>query len=233
MQPRRTLVQSLNDAVEGVIDVLKNERNMRIHFMLGFLILLLGIFLGVEHADWIILCTIISLVLAAVMINTVVEEMIDLVEPLYHPDVRIIKDVSAGFVLVLAINALIVGFYIFSKYWSWPIEVTALKIRHTSWHVLFVALLVVVFLTIVGKAFFHRGTPFRGGILSGHTAVAFSVWTAVLFTTSNPFILGAMFLLAALVAQSRLRAKIHSFGEVIAGAAVGFLVTALFFKIFR
>ena len=135
--------------------------------------------------------------------------------------------------LVLAVNALIVGFFIFSKYWSWPIEATALRIRHTSWQITFIALLVVVFSTIAGKAFFHRGTPFKGGVISGHSAVAFSIWTAVLFTVSNPFILGMMFLLAALVAQSRLRAKIHSFAEVVTGAAVGFLVTALFFKIFK
>ena len=233
MRPSRTLVQSLNNAVEGVIYVIKNERNMRIHFLLGFAILLVGILIGVNQVDWMILCTIISLVLAAEMINTVVEEMIDLVEPLSHPDVRIIKDISAGFVLILAINALIVGLYIISKYWSWPVQVTAFKIRHASWHILFTALFVVVFLTIAGKAFFHRGTPFRGGILSGHTAVAFSIWTAALFTTSNYFVLGAMFLLAALVGQSRLRAKIHSLGEVIAGAAVGLLVTALLFRIFK
>ncbi len=233
MHQRRTFVQSLNDAAEGVIYVIKNERNMRVHFMLGFLVLLIAIFIGVSRLEWIILCTIISLVLAAEMLNTVVEEMVDLVEPLSHPNVRIIKDVSAGFVLVLAVNALIVGFFIFSKYWSWPIQATAMRIRHASWHITFVALLVVVFFTIAGKAFFHQGTPFRGGIISGHSAVAFSIWTAVLFTFSNPFVLGAMFLLAVLVAQSRLRAKIHSLSEVITGALIGFLVTALFFQIFR
>ena len=233
MHKRRTLVQSLNDAAEGVIYVIKNERNMRIHFLLGFLALLLAIFIGVSRIEWMILCTIISFVLAAEMMNTVIEELIDLVEPLSRPNVRIIKDISAGFVLVTASNALIIGSFIFSKYWSWPIQATVMQLRHTSWHITFVALLVVVFVTIAGKAFFLRGTPFRGGIISGHSAVAFSIWTAVLFTQSNLFILGAMFLLAALVAQSRLRAKIHSMSEVITGAVIGFLVTALFFQIFR
>ena len=223
----------MNNAADGVIYVIKNERNMRIHFLLGFFILLLAIFIGVSRLDWIILCTIISLVLAAEMMNTAVEEMIDMVEPSSHPDVRIIKDISAGFVLILAINAAVVGFFIFSKYWAWPIQATALKIRHTPWHVTFVALLVVIFLTIAGKVFFQRGTPFRGGAISGHSAAAFSIWTAVLFTQSNPYILGVIFLMAALVAQSRLRAKIHSLGEVIAGALVGFLVTAFFFQIFK
>ena len=233
MHKSRTLVQSLNDAVEGIIYVIKNERNMRVHFLLGFLVLVAAILAGVSRIEWIILWTIISLVWVMEMINTVIEEMVDLVEPFFHPNVRLIKDVSAGFVLVAAINAIIVGAFIFSKYISVPIQITALQIRHASWHITFIALLVVIFLVISGKVFFHRGTPFRGGILSGHSAVAFSVWTAVLFTTSNAFEIGAAFFLAVLVAQSRLRAKIHSLKEVIAGGFVGFLVTALLFQIFK
>ena len=233
MHKKRTLVQSLNNSVEGIIYVIKNERNMRVHFLLGFAVLLAAILVGVSRIEWIILCTIISIVLAAEMMNTVIEEVVDLVEPFFHPNVRIIKDVSAGFVLVTAINALIVGFLIFSRYWSSPIQLISSKVRYASWHILFIALLVVVFCVIAGKVYFHRGTPFRGGIISGHSAVAFALWTSILFTYDNVFVLGVTFLLAAFVAQSRLRAKIHSLGEVIAGAAVGFLVTALFFKIFR
>ena len=233
MHQQRTLVQSLNDAVEGVIYVIKNERNMRIHFLLGFAVLLLGILLSVSRVEWMILCTIVSLVWAAELLNTVIEEMLDLVEPLIHPNVRIIKDVSAGFVLVLAVNAMIVGFFIFSKYWSWPVLVIAFHIRHASWHITFIALLVVVFSVIFGKVYFHRGTPFRGGIISGHSAVAFALWTSILFSFDNIFVLGATFCLAVLVAQSRLRAKIHSLKEIVAGGIVGFLVTALLFQIFK
>lgn len=233
MHQRRTLVQSLNNSVEGIIYVIKTERNMRIHFLLGFLALLAAILVGVSHVEWIILCTIISLVWAAEMMNTVIEELVDLVEPFFHPNVRIIKDVSAGCVLVMSANALVVGFFIFSRYWSWPIQTIAFKIRHASWHITFIALLVVVFCVIAGKVYFRRGTPFRGGIISGHAAVAFALWTSILFTFDNIFVLGATFLLSALVAQSRLRAKIHSLGEVITGAVVGFLVTSLLFQIFR
>src|SRR3989338_8976183 len=203
MHKSRALVQSLNDAVEGIITVIKTERNMRFHFIFGFLVLMVAILVGVSRVEWIILCTIISLVWAAEMINTVIEEMVDLVEPLFHPDVKLIKDISAGFVLVVAVNALIVGFFIFSKYTSWPIQVTALQILHASWHITFIALLVVIFLVIFSKVYFHRGTPFRGGILSGHSAVAFALWTAILFTYSNIFVTGSTFCLAALVAQSR------------------------------
>ena len=85
---------------------------------------------------------------------------------------------------------------------------------------------------VYGKAFGKKGTPLRGGIVSGHAAVAFSLWTVLVFTQTNLFVIAVGFLLAALVAQSRLRSKIHSFREVVAGAVVGVSVTAFFFKLF-
>ena len=173
MRQPRPIVQSLNEAVEGVIYVIKNERNMRVHFLFGFFVLVGAIFVGVSRIEWMILCTIISFVLAAEIVNTVIEDVVDMIKPSVHPNVRMIKHVSAGFVLVAAINAFIVGVFIFSKYAAWPIQITAAQIRHASWHILFIALLVVIFLVIAGKVFFHRGTPFRGGILSGHSAAAF------------------------------------------------------------
>jgi diacylglycerol kinase (ATP) len=206
---------------------------MRIHFFFGFFVLLLGVYLGLSQLEWVIVCTVISLVFAMEVFNTALEEIADLVKPSAHPQIRMIKHVAAAAVLILALNALVVGFFIFSNHWSWPLERMAMSLKHTDWNVLLIALLSSVFLVISGKAFFRKGTPFRGGAVSGHSAVAFSLWTTVLFTQSNIFVVWVTFLLAALVAQSRLRAKIHSMKEVIAGAVLGFLVTALLFQIFQ
>ena len=233
MRKKRTFVHSLNDAVNGFLHVLKTERNMRIHFVIGFGVLMLSILLGVSRIEWMILCIVISFVFIMEMINTVIEETVDMIEEEIHPVVRIIKDASAGAVLVAATMAFIVGFFIFSRYWSWPLEVLVFRIRHAAWHIIFIALLIVIFLVISGKTFLRRGTPFRGGPISGHSAVAFSLWTAVVFTQSDPFVVGVTFLLAMLVAQSRLRAKIHSLGEVILGSMLGVIVTTALFKLFR
>ena len=166
------------------------------------------------------------------MINTVIEETVDLVKTSFHPAAKIVKHVSAGVVLVTACNSIIVGFLIFSKYWRTPLESMVTTARYAPTSIMFVAISVTIFIVIAGKAFFQKGTPFRGGPLSGHSAVAFSFATMVLFTQSNLFVTAAAFLLASLVAQSRLHRKIHSLPEVFAGALVGILITYLFFKIF-
>lgn len=226
-------LKSLNDATEGFIYVVNHERNMRAHFLFGFLVLLLAIFLGVSRLEWIILCAVTTLVFTAEMFNTAIEETLDLLHSSTHRTIRVIKDVSAAAVLVTSLNALVVGFVIFSKHWSWPVERIASQVRYGDWPITFAAFLAVVFFVISGKAFFRHGTPFRGGAVSGHAAIAFSVWTAILLAQNNVFVTGVTFLLALLVAQSRLRAKIHSFWEVVAGAVIGFLVTAFFFQLFR
>ena len=212
---------------------MKEERNMRIHFAFGFIVLLLGVFLNLSRIEWIILCGTVAFVLFAEMVNTAIEELADLIETSLHPGVRRIKDIAAGAVLLASLNAIVVGFFVFSRRLAWPIESLAEGARRTSWQVMFVALMVVVFLVVLGKAHLKRGTPFRGGMPSGHSAVAFALWTTVLYTQTNPVVVGATFLLAVLVAQSRLRAKIHSFLEVAAGGLLGFLVTSLFFKVFQ
>ena len=229
---KRFFVQSLNDAADGIIFVVKNERNMRVHYFFGIFVLLLGIFLGISRVEWIVLCGVTSLVWVAELFNTAIEHSMNLVEKKMHASVRTIKHIAAGAVLVSALNAVITGFFIFSKYWALPAERVLSALRYSSVQVTFVALLAVVLVVVGGKAFFRHGSPFRGGAVSGHAAIAFALWTALIHSETNLFVIGAAFLMAALVAQSRLKAKIHSVWEVTAGSLIGYLVMTLFFRLF-
>lgn len=224
-------VESLNAAVEGFIYVMRTERNMRIHFFIGLFILLAGIFLNLNAAELMILFVTITIVLAAEMVNTAMELVVDMVQSEFHPIARIIKDVSAGAVLLTAINAVIVGYVLFSKRVPFNIEEGIARLRQSSWHPTFIALLLVIAVTIIGKAFLHRGAPLRGGMPSGHAAVAFAVWTIITFMTNNFIVVILVFLLSFLVARHRIKDSIHTIGEVVAGALLGILVTTLIFQL--
>ena len=234
----RSFLESLNNAADGIVYAVKHERNMRVHFLLALFVLLYAAFIGVRRVEWMILCVTVSLVIVTEILNTAIEEIVDVIfKDSYSHTAKTIKHVSAGAVLAAACNALIVGFFIFFRYLSDPFGALAHEVRYSSPYATFISILVVVFLVVWGKALFkkkgHKSSAFRGGAVSGHAAVAFSLWTVILFTQDNAFVVAVSFLLAALVAQSRLRAKIHSFWEVFAGALVGIFVTALFFKIFK
>lgn len=205
---------------------------MRLHFLISILVLLLAIYLNLEKIEILLLLVAISFVLLAEMLNTAIEMHTDLISDKYNPIVRIIKDIAAGCVLVASINAFIIGYILFlGRLWELRIETSIEKIKSSPWHVTFVILIVVLFLVILSKALLHKGTPLRGGMPSGHAAVAFSIWTIIAFLTANHLAVVLVFILALLVARSRLSGEIHTIWEVVGGSILGVLVTILIFQI--
>jgi diacylglycerol kinase (ATP) len=90
----------------------------------------------------------------------------------------------------------------------------------------------VILLVILIKAHFNRGTPMRGGMPSGHAAIAFSIATSTLLFSNSVMIGLLVLLLALLVSESRLLMKLHSPKEVLYGALLGSGVTLLAYLIF-
>ena len=230
---KNKIVDSFNYAIEGLIYVLKTQRNMRVHFLFSILILLLGIYLNLSKVEFLLLLLAISFVLFAEMFNTAVEYAVDLVSKTVNPLVRIIKDISAGAVLLSAVTALIMIYAIFSRHLNIPFESAIVKIKQSPWHITFIALIVVLSIVISGKVFLHRGTPMRGGMPSGHAALAFCLWTAILFSTTNNVIIILSFVLAFLLARSRMVREIHNAWEVLVGAVLGILITTFIFQILK
>jgi len=229
----KTFIDSLNAAVEGFIYVMKTQRNMRIHFLLGIFVLIMGIYLDLSKTDLLFVCVAISLVLICEMINTSMELTVDLVKDAFHPLARIIKDVSAGAVFISALNALVVGYIVFSRTLTFRIEDGIYRLKQSTWHITFIALIAVLFLVVLGKVISRKGTPFRGGMPSGHSAFAFSIWTIIAFLTQEGLITVLAFVMAALIARHRVIAKIHTAWEVFVGGLLGTLATAFVFQALR
>jgi diacylglycerol kinase (ATP) len=98
-----------------------------------------------------------------------------------------------------------------------------------------VALAAVVLIVIAVKATRGRGTPLSGGLPSGHAAVAFAGWAAVTFVVAGApqgiLVSFIVFIMAVLVAQTRVETGIHSLLEVLLGALLGIGVTTLIFQL--
>jgi diacylglycerol kinase (ATP) len=99
-----------------------------------------------------------------------------------------------------------------------------------------IALVLTIFIVIATKAYTGRGTPLRGGLPSGHAAVAFGSWMAitnVVGDSTHWFLISSLaFLMALLVAQTRVESGIHSFLEVTYGALLGTLSVLVIFQVF-
>ncbi|MBU4311857.1 MAG: diacylglycerol kinase [Candidatus Omnitrophica bacterium] len=230
---QQNLVESFNSAIEGFVFVFKSQRNMRLHFAIGLAAVILGIALNFTYIEFMILCLTIAFVLFAEMFNTAIEHTIDLVKEEFHPLARIVKDVCAGAVLLSALSAIIVGYILFVSRLGVRIEDNIVKIRGSSWHITFIALLTILALVVLSKVIFHSGTPLRGGMPSGHSAIAFSIWTTLSLLYPNSLVIFLVFILALLVSRSRVRDNVHSALEVFTGAIIGVLITILVFQFLR
>lgn len=227
------IVDSFNHAIEGLIYVLKTQRNMRIHFLFSVIIMLAAIYLNVSKPELLIVLLAAAFVLVAEIVNTAVEYAADLATNTINPAARVIKDISAAAVLISAITAFVVFYIVFSRYLDVPFESVIFKIKQSPWHITFIAFIIVLSLVVAGKVFFHKGTPLRGGMPSGHAALAFAMWTAVAFSSANNLVIVLAFMLAFLVARSRIIESIHTIREVVMGAFVGILATTLVFQILK
>jgi diacylglycerol kinase (ATP) len=98
-----------------------------------------------------------------------------------------------------------------------------------------IALVLTLIIVIAVKAATGRGTPLRGGLPSGHAALAFGGWTAITFITVEHRIVVSFvaLIMALLVTQTRVEAGVHTTFEVVLGAVIGTLVTLILFQIFR
>jgi len=230
--PLRKWIVSANYAIEGILHAAKTQRHMRYHLYAAMALLIVSFVLGVSGTEFVVLITLAVLVIAVEMLNTAVEIITDILFKEYDQRAKIIKDTAAGAVLVTAIGAVLVGYIILigpvKKYFSSGLSVA----KHTEADVAVVALLAVLILVVITKAFFGRGEPLRGGMPSGHAAVAFSIWMSVTMTTESFIPSLLVFVMAVLIAQSRVAVGIHRPVEVVLGALLGIAVTFLLFKIF-
>jgi diacylglycerol kinase (ATP) len=231
-----SLLHSFNYAFEGVIHVLRTQRNMRIHFMIATGVLIAAVVTGVQRFELIALLLSIAFVLIAEMINTAVEAAIDVATTSFDPLAKLAKDIAAGAVLIATVNAVVVGYLVFSVRIVNKSSHLIERLRDAPAEVTLVALVLTVIVVIATKAYTGRGTPLRGGLPSGHAAVAFAAWMAVTQIVGDSrhwFLISTLaFIMALLVAQTRVESGIHSVVEVTYGGLLGALVTLIVFQVF-
>jgi diacylglycerol kinase (ATP) len=229
------LLRSFNHAFNGLVYVFRHQRNMRIHFVLALLVLVGSLFFELTRAELLAVFAAITFVFVSEMLNTALEAVIDLVTSEYDPRAKVAKDVAAGAVLVSAVNALVVAYFVFADKAASVSANTLSTIRRSPTHLTFVTLLVVVLVIIIVKATTHKGKPLSGGLPSGHAALAFAGWMAVTFISAGHeyhILLSALtFLMASLTAQTRVESGIHTPLEVVLGALLGAALATLAFQL--
>jgi diacylglycerol kinase (ATP) len=118
------LKESFEHAIEGIVESIISERNLRIHFAIGLLVIAATFFLPVKREDtlWIIFA--VFFVIWSELVNTIIEHLMNLYSKEYHPVIKIVKDVSAGVVLWATLFSVTVGIMVFgSILFDWSLEI--------------------------------------------------------------------------------------------------------------
>lgn len=110
--PKRQL-SSFRYASQGIRHAVLNEANFRVQLLFTIISFSLGLYFGLSTLEWMLVAISNGMLLSAEIMNTVIEEFIDHLIQEHHEGVKIIKDMSAGFVFINAIVALIVFLLIF------------------------------------------------------------------------------------------------------------------------
>ncbi|HEX7542475.1 MAG TPA: diacylglycerol kinase family protein [Patescibacteria group bacterium] len=109
----KKLIHSFGYAFEGIGLAFKYNQNIRFHFLAAIIVIIASIVLRVNTFEMGILGVMILLVICAEMINTAIEEVVNLLINEHRQEAKIAKDVSAGMVLLTSIGSVIVGILVF------------------------------------------------------------------------------------------------------------------------
>ncbi len=224
--------KSANFAIEGILHAAKTQRHLRYHFYTAAFILLLSYILGISRFEFLIVSLSVVAVLLAEMFNTAIEAVVDIIAPEENEKARIAKDIAAGAVFITAFGVAVIGYIILFPYLVESFKTGIHVTKHTNEEIALIAFIIVVLLVVITKTYVGRGLPLSGGMPSGHAAIAFSAWVAITYITENFTASLVSFVIAVMIAQSRVMIKAHNVWEVILGGLMGAVVTFLLFSIF-
>lgn len=220
------------NAINGIIYATTTQGNIKRQLIIAVLVVIISLFFDLSKAEFLIFMFTIVLIIFAEMVNTAIETVVDLYTDLYHPKAKIAKDVAAGGVVITAINAVIVAYFLFfDKISNIGLEFIR-NIASSPVHLAFAS----VIITIIGiLALIAISTTNKHKVLnkrfipSGHAALGFAANTIIWLTTDNIVIITLSLVLSILLAESRIESNKHKLSEVVFSSCVGIMLVLIIY----
>ena len=222
----KNFLQAVNNAVDGIIYCATTQTNITI-------VMILSLFYNFTTSEFLCLTFAVFFVIFAEMVNTAIETIVDLLVDTYHPKAKIAKDVGAGAVVLAAMNAIIVAYFLFFKETELSqVADSLLNALVTSpFHLAFVAIIITLIAILAMKGAFKKkelsnGVKQDNFMPSGQSALAFATLTAIWINSKNLVVFCLSLILSLVVAVNRLNDK-KTFAEILFGGFMGVLVVVL------
>ena len=147
-------IDACNNAVNGILYATTTQSNVRKQLVIAVTVMFLSLFYNFTTSEFLCLTFAVFLVIFAEMINTAIETVVDLFTDQYHPKAKIAKDVAAGAVVLVAINACVVAYFLFFRETELSQMGTTILdyVVATPMHIAFVGIILAVIGILAGKA---------------------------------------------------------------------------------
>lgn len=229
-----SFINAWENAFNGIVYAVTTQSNIKKQLVIAVIVLIISLFFNLNRAEFLCFMFTIILILVAEMINTAIETVVDLYTDLYHPKAKIAKDVGAGAVVISAINAIIVGYFLFFDKIA-DIGLNFIKnVVETPTHLAFVGIFITIILIVALKAASttNKNKLIKNNFMpSGQAGIAFAANTIIWILNDNIVILTLSLIMALLVSESRVETKKRTTKEVIVGALAGTAITLLIYGI--
>lgn len=226
------IIDAWTNAFNGIIYATTTQGNIRKQLLIAVVVMLVSLLFNLTRAEFLCLMFTVILIILAEMFNTAIETVVDLYTDLYHPKAKIAKDVAAGGVVITAINALIVAYFLFFDKIS-DIGLNFIRnLANSPVHMAFIGIFLITILVISLKAASstnkHKLIK-KGFGPSGQAAIAFGANTIIWLSTTNIVVITLSFIMAILVCVTRIESKKKTLREVILGAITGIAVISILY----
>jgi len=220
------------NAFNGIIYATTTQGNIRKQLLIAVVVMLVSLLFNLTRAEFLCLMFTVILIILAEMFNTAIETVVDLYTDLYHPKAKIAKDVAAGGVVITAVNAIIVAYFLFFDKIS-DIGLNFIRnLANSPVHMAFIGIFLIIILIVTLKAASttNKHKLLKNGFSpSGQAAMAFGATTIIWLSTTNVVVLTLSFVMAILVCVTRIESKKKTLGEIVLGAITGIAVIALLY----
>lgn len=109
----KRLFKGIGYSISGIIAALKTEQNLLIELIMGIIVTILGIVLKISMTELCIILLCVGIIVSLELVNTSIENIVDMTMPQVHPLAKLSKDIAEGAVLFFSIISLIVVLLIF------------------------------------------------------------------------------------------------------------------------
>lgn len=229
----KTWFSASKNAINGIIHAFKTERNLRIDYVIGALVLFISLFFDFSKTELICLFLTIGFVIFAEMINSTIEYIVNLITDEYNLNAKAAKDIAAGGVLIASGISVIVAYLLFINKIRQASTTLLTAVLSSKSHMLVTILFVVVLLTIILKGMFSKdkNQNYVKAFPSARVTVSFALATYIFIMTKNLVVGGVAFALSIMVSSMKRETGKTTFVQVVLSALLGILLVIALYQL--